>query len=76
MFGTVATDGIKTEQEFAVKVCTLDAAPKSLKDCKPESAVAALRGYLAGRENGAKGRTVADSAKSGKVSFADYMANR
>lgn len=76
VFGTVATDGIKTEQEFAVKVCTLDAAPKSLKDCKPESAVAALRGYLAGRENGAKGRTVADSAKSGKVSFADYMANR
>lgn len=76
VFGTVATDGIKTEQDFAVKVCALDAAPKFLKDCKPEGAVAALRGYLAGRESGARGKTVTDSAKSGKVSFSDYMANR
>lgn len=77
VFGTVSTDGIKTEKELAVKVCALDAAPKFLKDCKPEGAVAALRGYLAGCGNGkAKTTIVGDANPSGKKSFADYMATR
>ena len=76
VFGTIALDGVKTEQDLAVKVCALDAAPKILKDCKPEGAIAALKGYLAGRAGGKAGGTVADSRRSGKVSFAEYMANR
>ena len=76
VFGTIALDGVKTEQDLAVKVCALDAAPKILKDCKPEGAIAALKGYLAGRAGGKAGGTVADSKQSGKVSFAEYMANR
>lgn len=76
VFGTVTVDGVKTEQDFAVKVCALDAAPKFLKDCKPEGAIAALKGYLAGRAGGKAGGTVTDSRSTGKVSFAEYMANR
>lgn len=76
VFGTIATDGVKTEKDLAVKVCALDAAPKFLKDCKPEGAVAALRGYLAGRAGGKQGATVTDSKSTGKVSFREYMANR
>lgn len=75
VFGAIATDGIKTEQELAVKVCALDSAPKFLKDCKPEGAIAALRGYLAGC-GGKKVGTVATDAKTTKASFADYMASR
>ena len=76
VFGTIAVDGVKTEKDLAVKVCALDAAPKFLKDCKPEGAVAALRGYLAGRAGGKQGATVTDSKSTGKVSFREYMANR
>ena len=77
VFGVVATDGIKTEKELAVKICALDAAPKFLKDCKPEGAVVALRGYLAGAVGSAKKTIVGDGAvAAGKKSFADYMATR
>lgn len=76
VFGTVTVDGVKTEQDFAVKVCALDATPKFLKDCKPEGAIAALKGYLAGRAGGKAGGTVTGSRSTGKVSFAEYMANR
>jgi len=77
MFGVIATDGIKTEQELAVKICALDAAPKFLKDCKPEGAVVALKGYLAGAVGSAKQTIVGDGATvSSKQSFADYMATR
>lgn len=77
VFGVVATDGIKTEQELAVKICALDAAPKFLKDCKPEGAVVALKGYLAGAVGSAKNTIVGDGATAtGKKSFADYMATR
>ena len=76
VFGTVAVDGVKTEQDLAIKVCALDAAPKFLKDCKPEGAIAALKGYLAGRAGGKVGGTVTDGKSIGKVSFAEYMANR
>lgn len=75
VFGVVATDGIKTEKDLAVKICALDAAPKFLKDCKPEGAIAALRGYLAGASVSAK-KTIVSDAATGKKSFADYMANR
>ena len=76
IFGTVATDGIRTEQDLAVKVCALDSAPKFLKDCKPEGAVAALEGYIAGCGVSNANKVVSDSKTSGKVSFAEYMANR
>ena len=76
VFGVVATDGIKTEKELAAKVCALDAAPKFLKDSTPESAVAALRGYLAGCGGGKEVKIVKDAKSSDKVSFSDYMANR
>ena len=77
VFGVVATDGIKTEKELAVKICALDAAPKFLKDCEPEGAVVALRGYLAGAVGSAKKTIVGDGAvAAGKKSFADYMATR
>lgn len=76
IFGTVATDGIKTEQDLAVKVCALDSAPKFLKDCKPEGAVAALKGYIAGRGVSNANGVVSDASSVGKVSFAEYMANR
>lgn len=77
VFGNIATDGVKTEQELAVKVCALDSAPKFLKDCKPEGAIAALKGYIAGR--GAcnlRTAVVADGKTAGRVSFSEYMANR
>lgn len=76
VFGTIATDGIKTEKDLAVKVCALDSAPKFLKDCKPEGAVAALRGYLAGCGGGKTQKIVGDGAPATKKSFADYMATR
>lgn len=76
IFGTVATDGIRTEQDLAVKVCALDSAPKFLKDCKPEGAVAALEGYIAGCGVSNANKVVSDAKSAGKVSFAEYMANR
>jgi len=76
VFGTIATDGIKTEQELAVKVCALDSAPKFLKDCKPEGAIAALRGYLAGCGGKKVGATMVGDGNVARQSFADYMANR
>lgn len=76
VFGIVSLDGIKTEQDFAVKVCALDSAPKFLKDSKPEGAVAALKGYIAGCGAAKAGKTVVDSKPVTKVSFADYMASR
>lgn len=76
IFGTVATDGIRTEQDLAVKVCALDSAPKFLKDCKPEGAVAALEGYIAGCGVSNANKVVSDAKAVGKVSFAEYMANR
>lgn len=77
VFGVVSTDGIKTEKELAVKICALDSAPKFLKDCKPEGAVVALKGYLAGAVGSAKKTIVGDGATvPGKKSFADYMATR
>ena len=76
VFGTIATDGIKTEQALAVKVCALDSAPKFLKDCTPEGAVAALRGYLAGCVGSKPKTIVGDGAAVTKKSFADYMATR
>ena len=77
VFGVVSTDGIKTEKELAVKICALDSAPKFLKDCKPDGAVVALKGYLAGAVGSAK-KIVGDADVSahGKKSFADYMATR
>jgi membrane protein involved in colicin uptake len=77
VFGNVSTDGVKTEQDFAVKVCALDSAPKFLKDCKPESAVAALKGFVAGKAGtNASNGIVGDGKPTTKASFADYMANR
>lgn len=76
IFGTVATDGIRTEQDLAVKVCALDSAPKFLKDCKPEGAVAALEGYIAGCGVSNANKVVSDAKAAGRVSFAEYMANR
>ena len=76
IFGTVATDGIRTEQDLAVKVCALDSAPKFLKDCKPEGAVAALEGYIAGCGVSNANKVVSDAKTAGRVSFAEYMANR
>lgn len=76
IFGTVATDGIKTEQDLAVKICALDSAPKFLKDCKPEGVVAALKGYIAGCGVSKANGVVSDASSVGKVSFAEYMANR
>lgn len=76
IFGTVATDGIRTEQDLAVKVCALDSAPKFLKDCKPEGAVAALEGYIAGCGVSNANKVVSDAKAVGRVSFAEYMANR
>lgn len=76
IFGTVATDGIRTEQDLAVKVCALDSAPKFLKDCKPEGAVAALEGYIAGCGVSKADKVVSDAKAVGRVSFAEYMANR
>ena len=76
IFGTVATDGIRTEQDLAVKVCALDSAPKFLKDCKPEGVVAALEGYIAGCGVSNANKVVSDAKSAGKVSFAEYMANR
>ena len=77
VFGNVSTDGVKTEQDFAVKVCALDSAPKFLKDCKPESAVAALKGFVAGKAGtNASNGIVGDGKVATKSSFADYMANR
>lgn len=74
-FGEIALDGIKTERDLAVKVCALDAAPSFLKSVKPEEAVVALRGCLAGSV--AMNKTqVADSAKSAKQSFASWMKTR
>lgn len=76
IFGTVATDGIRTEQDLAVKVCALDSAPKFLKDCKPEGAVAALEGYIAGCGVSNANKVVSDAKTAGRISFAEYMANR
>lgn len=76
VFGTIATDGIKTEQELAIKVCALDAAPKFLKECKPEGALASLRGYLAGAVGSKKTIATDGAAVTKKLSFSEYMANR
>lgn len=48
VFGTIGMDGVATERDLAVKVCAMDSALKSVKS---EDAVAALKGYLAGRGN-------------------------
>lgn len=75
-FGNVSMDGVKTEQDFAVRVCALDKAPQHLKGCKPENAVDRLRGYIDGKsETGASNSIVGDGKVTGKVSFADYMKN-
>ena len=74
-FGTISMDGVRTEKDLAVKVCALDAAPAFLKNIKPEDAIVALKGYIAGSGNSTQ--TVTDSAhKSVKKSFADWMKTR
>ena len=76
VFGNISMDGIKTEKDLAVKVCSLDSAPKILKDCNPEGAIVALKGYLAGC-GGSKSAVTTDSAtKGGRMSFKDYMKTR
>lgn len=70
-FGVQNLDGIATEKDLATKICTCDAAPTFLKNVKPEDAVTALRGYLAGA--GSK-TMVSDSVKhADAVSFADFI---
>lgn len=75
VFGNIAMDGLYTEKDVAVKVCAMDSA---LKDIPAESAVSALRGYLAGRKGVATPRTVAGDAKvkTGKFDFATAFAAR
>lgn len=72
-FGNQNLDGVMTEKELAVKICACDAAPAFLKNVKPDDAVVALRGYIAGC-GVQKQAMVADSAKKvEKSTFADYM---
>lgn len=75
-FGEIALDGIKTEQDLAVKVCALDAAPAFLKSVKPEEAVVALRGCLAGCGTIASVQTKDSAPTSKKMSFEDWMRTR
>lgn len=67
-FGTIAMDGIYTEQALAQKVCAMDSV---LKDVGAESAIAALKGYLAakGKSDTVKFRA-ADSTSVGLFNFA------
>lgn len=67
-FGTIAMDGIYTEQALAQKVCAMDSV---LKDVGAESAIAALKGYLAakGKSDTVKFRA-ADSKSTGLFNFA------
>lgn len=75
VFGTISMDGIKSEKDLAVKVLALDAAPKSLKNYKPEEAIVALRAYLAA--SGTPKQTIAtDSGVVGKKSWSQYRASR
>ena len=74
VFGNISLDGIRTSKELAIHVCALDSAPKALKDISPDGAVAALRGYLAGRV-GSKAVKFAEDSKS-KMNFREYMASR
>ena len=75
-FGTISMDGIRTEKDLAVKVCALDAAPAFLKSVKPEDAIVALKGYIAG-SGISNNQMVVDSAhKTVKKSFADWMKTR
>lgn len=76
-FGVQNLDGITSEQDLAVKVCACDAAPAFLKNVKPENAIVALRGYLAGAGGKSVSTTVGDGAvHPGSMSVADYMKTR
>lgn len=76
-FGRIALDGIRTEQDLAVKVCTCDAAPSFLKSVKPSDAVIALRSHLASIGIAPQRRMATDSAvKPNAMSVADYMKSR
>ena len=81
VFGKLSMDGISCENDLVKHICGLkDLAGKAkvaqgiVKDSKPESAIAALRGYLAGCEDGIKEAKVVSDAKAKKIPFADYMA--
>ena len=75
-FGTISMDGVRTEKDLAVKVCALDSAPSFLKSVKPEDAIVALKGYIAG-SGISNSRMVSDSAhKTVKKSFSDWMKTR
>ena len=74
VFGTISMDGIRTEQDVAVKVCTLDSAPSALKNAKKSDMLATLKGYLASRK-APETTVVTDSKKDTRVSFAEYMKN-
>lgn len=75
-FGTISMDGVMTEKQLAVKVCALDAAPSFLKSVKPEDAIVALKGYIAG-SGISNNQMVGDSVhKTVKKSFADWMKTR
>ena len=71
-FGVIAMDGVKTEQDLAVKVCAMDSAPNFLKSVKPESAIVALKGCLAGSGVVTKKQTRVGDGKSTK-SIADFI---
>ena len=71
-FGTIAMDGIMTEKQFAAKVCACDAAPAFLKSVKPEDAIVALRGYIAG-SGVAKSTKVTDGKTATGKTLAEFI---
>ena len=71
---TISMDGLYTEKDVAVKVCALDGVKI---DVPEEGAIAALKGYLAGRGNRSEKFVTQDSApvrKSGYSFLAAYKA--
>lgn len=83
VFGVISMDGISTKSDLIAHICGMKiednpracAVQKVIKDSKPEVAVAALRMTLASAGVQAD-KVVSDANPVGRVSFAEYMANR
>ena len=74
--GNISMDGIYTEKDIAVKICTMDSA---LKGTSPENAVSSVNLFVKMKEKdkGPVYRTVAgDSAKKGGYDFASAFKAR
>lgn len=67
---TISMDGLYTEKDVAVKVCALDGVKI---DVPEEGAIAALKGYLAGRGNRSGKFVTLDSAPERKSGY-DFLA--